>query len=213
MTFSPELAGRTCIEKARRLLDLAAHPPPVAETQEDLCRHALVSGITAIDSYMHWLVFTRLSDVRWRETLPKRLQNLDIPFSDLASLADSALGAQQDGRRIRPWVQVKNALQNRILSMTFQSYSQVAGAFSLAGIEKSWSKIAAEIGEPASQIESRLNGLVHRRNQIVHEGDIMRMSRPRAIRHNPVDHAEVSAEIDWVERLLAAMQTVVARES
>lgn len=154
-----------------------------------------------------------MSDVRWRETLPKRLQNLDIPFSDLASLADSALGAQKDGRRVRPWVQVKNALQNRILSMTFQSYSQVAGAFSLAGIEKSWSKIAAETKEPASQIESRLNGLVHRRNQIVHEGDIMRMSRPRAIRHNPVDHAEVSAEIDWVEHLLASMQTVVARES
>lgn len=213
MAFSPELAASACIEKGRRLLDLAGQQLPVADVNDELCRHALVTGVTAVDSYMHWLVFRRLSDVRWHPRLPKALKKLDIPLVDIVNLAESALEGQQYGNQIRPWVQVKNAVQRKTLGMTFQSFSQVAYAFSLAGIEKPWSKISQELGEPVGEIETHLNKLVHRRNQIVHEGDIMRMSRPRDVRFNTIDVEEVISEIDWIEGLLIAMAVMVVNEA
>ncbi len=212
MTFSPEAAAQACVAKSRRLLQLASQPLPVADVADDLCRSALFTAIAAIDTYMHWLILRRLSEVRYRAELPKSLARVVIPFSAFAKLADSAIAGQQNGKSIRPWVQVKNALQTQLLLETFQSYEQVANAFAIAGIDRAWSKIAAQLGGQPAEIKQRLNHLVHRRNQIAHEGDIARMSRPRNIYFNPVDHASIAADIDWIEGLLSAMQAVVAAE-
>ena len=212
MTFSPKDAADACINKSRKLLDLASRSLPIADVCDDLCRYALLTAVTSIDTYMHWLVFSRLSEVRHRVDLPKSLAQVEIPFSALVTLADSAISAQQNDTTIRPWVQLKNTLQSQLLDKTFQSYDQVAGAFALAGIEKPWAKVAKELGVQASDIKQRLDKLVHRRNQIAHEGDIMRMSRPRNMRFNPVDDALVTKDVDWVENLLNAMQAVVAAE-
>lgn len=212
MAFSPEAAAKACVAKSRRFLQLASQPLPVADIGDDLCRSALFTAVAAIDTYMHWLVFRRLSEVRYRANLPRSLARVDIPFSAFATLADSAIAAQQNGENIRPWVQVKNALQAQLLSETFQSYEQVANAFAIAGIDKAWSKIATQLGTQPSDLKQRLNHLVHRRNQIVHEGDIMRMSRPRNIRFNDVDHSSIVTDVNWIEDLLDAMQAVVAAE-
>lgn len=212
MAFSPQSAAQACIAKSRKFLELASQPEVAADVTEDLSRSALFIAVAAIDTYMHWLVFKRLSEVRYRADLPKALARMEIGFADLATLADSVIAAQQSARRIRPWVQVKNALQNQLLSQTFQSYDQVATAFALSGIEKAWSKVATQMGCSASDIRQRLNHLVHRRNQIAHEGDIMRMSRPQNVRFNHVDHATVTTDVAWIESLLAAMQAIVDAE-
>ncbi|MBB3196875.1 hypothetical protein FHS28_004300 [Roseateles terrae] len=159
---------------------------------------------------MHWLVYRRISEVRREGDLPKVLARLEIPFSDLASLADSSIKARQEDRDLRPWVQVKNSVQRRLLKETFQSYEQVGQALALAGIEKGWTRTAAALGVKADDIKTRLNQLVHRRNQIVHEGDIKRASRPQKLQYNDVENDEVSADVDWVEQLVAAFEQVVA---
>jgi hypothetical protein len=212
MPFSPKAAADACISRCRRFLDLGSVQLTSQEVSDDLCRFALVNAVAAIDAYMHWLVFARLSTVRYNGDLPKSLSNLDIPFGELASLADEFIEAQQDQRAVRPWVHVKNVVQKRLLLQTFQSFEQVATAFALAGVEKAWSKVSAELGLTSNEIKQTLNRLVHRRNQMVHEGDITRMSRPRHIRYNPIDYAEVVADVAWVEALLNAMQAVLDAE-
>jgi len=212
MAFSPQAAAQACLANGRRLLQLASQPLPVPDVGDDLCRSALFTAVAAIDTYMHWLVFQRLLKVRYRSGIPKALARAEIPFSALATLANSAIEAQRNGSRIRPWVQVKNALQNQLLSQTFQSYDQVATAFALSGIDRAWPKVATQLGVQPSDIKQRLNHLVHRRNQIAHEGDIMRMSKPHNVRFNSIDHATVAADVNWVETLLNAMQAVVAAE-
>jgi hypothetical protein len=128
----------------------------------------------------------------------------------MASLADAAIAARQLQRDIRPWVQVKNAMQKRLLQETFQSYDQLSDGFALAGIVKGWSRTAVALQSTTTDIRERLNHLVHRRNQIVHEGDIARASRPQQIRYNDIEHAAVVADVDWVEQLIAAIEQVVA---
>lgn len=209
MPFHPINASDACLRRSRRLLALATNELPDAKVKNDLRRSALVMAVTAVDSYMHWLVYRQISEVRKEGDLPKSLAKLDLPFTDIALLADATIRGRKDGVDTRPWVQVKNAMQKRLLKETFQSYEQVATAFSWAGIEKPWSRVAAKLGIQANDIKSQLNALVHRRNQIVHEGDITRASRPHKLKYNEVDHAQVAADVDWIAALIQAVEQVV----
>lgn len=209
MAFHPVDAAIGCIRRSRRLLSLADGNLRDTKVKNDLRRSALVMAVAALDSYMHWLVYRRLSDVRKEGDLPKPLAKLDMPFLDMASLADAAIEARRQKANIRPWVQVKNAIQKRLSRETFQSYEQVHRAFALAGIDKSWSRIANKLGSSTKDIEARLDYLVYRRNQIVHEGDITRASRPRKLKYNGVKHKAIVSDVDWIEELIAAIEDVV----
>ena len=210
MPFHPIDAANACVRRARTFLALADGQLPDAKIKTDLRRSALVLAVTAVDSYMHWLVYRRISEVRREGDLPKLLAKLEVPFSDFASLADATIKARREDRDLRPWVQVKNAVQRRLLKETFQSYEQVGQALSLAGIDKGWSRTADALGIKADDIKTRLNHLVHRRNQIVHEGDIKRASRPQKLQYNDVGQVNVAADVDWIEQLVAAIEQVVA---
>ena len=212
MALLPKQAAKSCLRRARRFLELAENDSPVIRCMNDLRRMALVMSVAAVDAYLHGIVLRRLADVRRRVDLPKALAQLEIPFAELAALADTSIVARRTNRRTRPWVQVKAALQKRLLRETFQSYDQVGAAFATAGVAKAWPRVATAIGEDAKVIKNRLNGLVHRRNQIVHEGDMKRASRPRRLRFNDVQHSRVRVDIDWVESLIDAMDTVVTSE-
>jgi hypothetical protein len=168
-------------------------------------------AVAAIDSYMHAIVLRRVSAVRGEGELPKVLRRLDVHFEELAALADASIEARRVKKDARPWVQVKNVLQRRLLQMTFQSCEQVKTALALAGIEKGWTKVAKELQQHPDTIKATLDALVHRRNQIVHEGDVKRASRPRKIRFNEIPSASAKADVDWAESFLAAIETVVQR--
>lgn len=193
-------------------MELAGKKLPVGKTKNDLRRMAIVMSVAAIDSYMHAIVLNRVSSVRGKGELPKVLCRLDVHFEELASLADASIEARRGKRDARPWVQVKNVLQRRLLQMTFQSCEQVKTALALAGIEKGWSKIAKQLGEHPDTIKARLDALVYRRNLIVHEGDVLRASRPRKIRFNEVSATTTKADVDWTEKFLTAIEVVVSSE-
>ncbi|MFZ5938295.1 HEPN domain-containing protein, partial [Pseudomonas sp. HS6-2] len=152
--------------------------PDMEFVHNDTCRAALIIAVSALDSYMHWLIYDKLSDIRKGKDIPGSLRKVAVSFVDIAELADAVLA---DREKIRPWVKVKNTLQKKLLTETFQSFEQVGTAMSMAGITEGWKKVSAEIGETSPEIKKRLNHIVHRRNQIVHEGDVMRKSRPRNV--------------------------------
>lgn len=157
MPFNPISAAEACIRRSRRLLALSEQDLPDAKVKNDLRRSALVMVVTGIDSYMHWLVYRQISNLRNEGDLPKSLAKLDIPFTEIAALADSVIHARAQGVDSRPWVRVKHAMQKQLLKETFQSYDQVGNAFAWAGIEKGWSRVATELGEPTTTIKDRLN--------------------------------------------------------
>ncbi|QKK98436.1 hypothetical protein GEV38_21785 [Pseudomonas sp. 13159349] len=204
MSFKPIDASGACFARCN-LLMLSTFEPGQDHVKDDICRSVLVMAVSAVDSYMHWLVYDKLSDVRKGKDLPPALAKLAVPFSSMALLADSVV---ENRNKIRPWVQVKNAMQKKLLSETFQSFDQLSVAMSMAGISGGWKKISEQLGEPTAALKARLNHIVHRRNQIVHEGDIMRKSRPRHVVFNDISVDQTIEDVDWLDDLVTAIDLI-----
>ncbi len=200
MPATPKDMADDCMARARAVLAAANTNTPV---DNDLVRMALVMGVAALDTYMHAIIRAELT--KNSNAVPKALSKLDLRFSELAQLANNTVAAQQKGKKSRPWVQVKNALHRRLLTETFQSYDAVGKAMSMAGIAKGWSQVATALGCSAKDIKSRLGKIVHRRNQIVHEGDHRRLVRPQAVTHNQVVPADIQGDLDWLDQLIGAI--------
>lgn len=178
-------------------------------TREDLRRLALVMGVVAVDAYMHWAVLRRLSEVRRQGELPKGLRQLQVPFDELASLAEATVTARRQRVDSRPWVQLKNAAQKRLLRMTLQSSQEVGDAMAMVGVKDGWKTVATAMKLKAEGVKGRLDKIVARRNQIVHEGDLARQSRPRRVKLNPITRLEVSADLDFLQSLVDALHGVM----
>lgn len=207
MAFTAIEAANSCITRSRNLL-LASKKSENIDVRDDLVRSALVMAIGAMDSYMHWMVFQEITAVSKNAKLPKALAKLDIPFSDVAALADAMIEGRRAGKETRPWNALKNTAQKQLLYKTFQSFDQVQMAMSMAGVVDGWAKAAKVLNVGVADIKERLNPLVHRRNQIAHEGDILRSSRPRQLKFNDLNPDQVSMDVDWIASVIAAIESI-----
>jgi hypothetical protein len=82
----------------------------------------------------------------------------------------------------------------------------------MAGRPKAWPAIGEKMQtsqEPA-EIKERLNGIVTRRNQIVHEGDYERRERPQTPRRNLITQSQARRDIDFIAELIDAIHAVVS---
>jgi hypothetical protein len=142
-------------------------------------RLSIVMAIAALDTYMHRLILERAFT---HDTLPKRLAQLDVNFEQLLAQADATRdAARAQPSNNRPRVGVKRQLQDRLLRETFQSYNAVSQALNMAGRKKEWSAIGDKMSPSmdSDAIKQRLDEILHRRNQIVHEGDYERLKKPQ----------------------------------
>lgn len=173
-------------------------------------RLSVVMAVAALDTYMHRLVVER---VYAHEDLPRGLARLDVPFESLLEQADATkTAARQAPHSPRPRVAVKRLLRDRLLRETFQNADAVARALSFTGQSGVWAAIAAELSapQPVPELKSRLDEIVRRRNQIVHEGDYRRLEKPRDSKRNPISSRQAQSDIDFIARLIDAIHAVVS---
>lgn len=190
------------MDRADRLLSQSptASDPLVAD---DIRRSALALGVAALDTYLHWAV----SDAPL-EQMPAALKGLDVPFGDLVDLSEAMV---MNRNQIRPKVRARRVLERVILTLTFQSSRGVENAMLMLGKRKAFNKISAEIQPPqgAQVIRARLDRIVRRRNQVVHEGDLQRQSRPQQVKREETDGSAIKADLDWLRTLIDAIDNVL----
>ena len=77
----------------------------------------------------------------------------------------------------------------------------------MAGRSRNWDAIGQRLSPSMtpSQIRTRMNEIVTRRNQIVHEGDYRRLERPRNAIRNGMTYSEAETDIDFVADLIDAI--------
>ena len=208
MPFTSYDHARDMIDRARAVLAGANTPGLPVGVPTDIRRLAVVMGVAAIDTYMHRLIVTRVYE---HQTLPGALATLDVPFEALLGEADEAVAARREARATRPRVRLKRVLRNRLQRATFQRADDVSKALAMAGRSGQWDNIAAAMGGAwtAKALRRRLDGIVDRRNAIVHEGDYERLDRPQVARLQPISASDAAADIDFVSDLVDAIRSVV----
>jgi hypothetical protein len=175
----------------------------------DIRRLSTVMAVAALDTYMHRLILDRAFS---HNIMPGGLARLDLPFELLLAHADAPkAAARSKPHNTRPRVGVKRELRDRLLKDTFQRYEDVSRALAMAGRSGQWPAIGQQMSPPLlpEQIRQRLNEIVMRRNQIVHEGDYRRLERPRDSRRNQMTYGAAMVDIDFMAELVDAIHAVV----
>lgn len=205
MPVTPLQAAIDVLDRAQGLLSLDPGGERVSLVQYDVRRQAHAMAVAALDTWMHWSL--RKVDL---DNLSRRLYGLEIPFGTLVDMGDHSTAARSAGIADRPRVRARNALNEKLLTMTFQNARQWDYGFDLLGIRSGMTKTgrAMNPAEPKASLETRLNSLSRRRNRVVHEGDLVRKMRPQTVKREKLLRPELDDDIAWVRRFLTAVDTV-----
>ncbi len=233
MAVTPLDAATACMDRADTLLAQGGVAGLAALRADDLARQGLVLAVAAVDAYFHMRV---LRSVQSRKKLRGAIEKVKVEFADVVSVTNKLREAQARAERAndetkkkakkkkakkkkkaererksapRPWVVLKRLLREKLLTVTFQSPRGVESALSMVGVRKPWTKlVTVGIAANGDEIKERLSSIVHRRNQIVHEGDMRRMDRPQQVVLNDVDHAAIGSDLAWLRSFVAAVDTI-----
>lgn len=134
---------------------------PVTEVTDNILRASLTMMVSAIDTSIHELL---ISAIMFEIREDKSIFKLD-------KVKIGALASKESDRdtRIR---MIEADLRRQFSKESFQSSKQIENSLSQIGITKIWTKLAPLLSLTPEDIKIKLDLLVHRRNQIVHEGDL-----------------------------------------
>ncbi|MDR5907588.1 HEPN domain-containing protein [Franzmannia qiaohouensis] len=179
------------------------------EYASELLRSSLVCSISALDRYMHDVIvdrsWTLLSQAE--KDVPKELKKVRLPV--LAT--KKALEKLKSNPKSRPGTLIKKEIQNVIhIDFTFQKKSDIEKGAKLLGITDFWRKVSAEMPNNPSpgDVQDELTKIAKRRNQIVHESDLILKTSAKEISQRDITRADAENAIDWVTSFVQALDEV-----
>lgn len=176
----------------------------------ELLRSAVVATVSALDRYVHDLVLQHSWTLlrRPEESIPTELKKLSLPV--LAT--KHALEKLRSDSNARPGHLVKAALQEHLhRDHTFQRPDDLLKAAKMLGVDDFWNKVVRAMpGTPDKQeVIKKLQDIVKRRNQIVHEADIHRKTKAKKITLRDISKDTADDWYEWTRQLVAAIDVVV----
>lgn len=118
-------AATDVFDRADQIIQLALTRPP-GLLRDDLLRLALAQSVAGVDTYFHHAI--RLVDLN---RAGAALRRLDIPLGEMLSLSQTIV--QDRGNAIRPTVRIRRAIQERLVTETFQRPEAINKAFGMLG--------------------------------------------------------------------------------
>lgn len=149
---------------------------PATQITDNLLRAALTMIVSAIDTSVHELI---ISAIMYEIREDKSIFQIEDVKVSVYVYKEIDLG---DRLRL-----IESELRRQYEKESFQSSRQVESVLSKVGITKIWSKLSEILGQSPEDIKKRLDLLVHRRNQIVHEGDLDHLHNLREIQRQDLD--------------------------
>ena len=142
------------------------------------------------------------------ENVPSALKDIRLPV--LAT--KRALERLRGDTTSRPGGLVKQALQDQLhKEFTFQNPENVQLAARMLGVDDFWRQIAKEMpGHPKpGELTDELRQIVRRRNQIVHEADLIRKTKGKGLTTRTIARETVGGWIKWIRNLGEAITKVI----
>jgi hypothetical protein len=177
----------------------------------ELLRASVVAAISALDRYMHDLVLLH----SWRllskpeDQIPNELKKIAIPVT----ATKRALRRLRENSTARPGHIVKEAIQEHLhRHYTFQKPDDILKASKMLGVSNFWQSVANEMPvSPTKQdVIMSLRKIAARRNQIVHEADLVRKTKAKEITLRDISRREAHIWIEWMTEFVNAIDRVVA---
>ncbi len=179
------------------------------EYTSELLRASWAASVSALDCYMHHLIVGRSwSLLRQREEdVPKELLKLKLPV--LA--AKRSLDHLRKQPKSRPGTIMKKAIQEVLhREYTFQNTEAIARGAKMLGIEDFWGKVANEMSAnwSSGKVQTLLKSIVRRRNQIVHEADLILQTSARTVKMRTITRAGAQKTADFTRDFVEAIDKV-----
>jgi hypothetical protein len=178
---------------------------------DDVFRAAWVQAVAALDHWVRQEVHSRMLEMtkQWQSRRPSGFSRFPVPMDVLENV-------------YRRGVPLHRALDEHLAAVlgrnTYQRPDAIKEGFALVcDTSRWWERVAQALDESggsgrqvtAGEIKQRLDAIVERRNKIAHEYD----EDPNTHTKRAIDAASVTANIDWIERLAAALRDLVERDS
>ncbi len=175
----------------------------------ELLRSSIVCVISALDRYMHDVMVDKCWGLlsKPEADIPKELKKLSIPIL----VTKKALEKLKRNRSSRPGTIMKMEIQKTLhYNFTFQKKSDIDKGAKLLGIGDFWRKVSDEISnnQTPSQLQDELTRITKRRNQIVHESDLVLKTRAREITQRELSHVDACHAVNWMKDFVDALNKV-----
>lgn len=176
---------------------------------DDQLRASLVFGVSALDRYVHERVVKGLIPALKKRPLNKQQEELALPVSTTLQLAGEAVAARKKGKNNRPSNIVRKKIQELLYKRPFQSFREIEYAFCLLGIKNLAGQLQAayRVGD-LKEVREQLSNIAMRRNQIVHEGDLVRHERGGSIKWHPIPRKYVADSLDFIDDFVNHLESV-----
>jgi len=175
----------------------------------ELLRSAVVASVSALDRMLHDQIVKhswKLLSKREAE-IPKKLKLLSLSTLD----AKKSLEHLRKNSTSRPGNIIKKAIQEKLhREYTFQTPDSILLAAKMLGIEDFWGKVASKMqgNPPKNEVIEQIRKITRRRNQIVHEADLIRTNRQEPSLR-PITFAEAERQVKWMEEFGNAVNDVI----
>ncbi|MBP7516742.1 MAG: hypothetical protein KA768_02835 [Desulfobulbus sp.] len=172
---------------------------PVVRVADNVLRAALSMMVSTIDTSVHEIVVN---------SIIFELKEGKSAFSlDKVKVGIMVFKEPDDDERIRL---IESDIRRQLAKESFQSSRQIESSLAQIGITKIWTKLSVLTGMTPEDIKIRLDLLVRRRNQIVHEGDLDHLHSLRDIERDVVDDSlkftrlMINGMIDEFSKIISA---------
>lgn len=165
----------------------------------DILRAELVLAVSALDHFIHELVRLGMLEA-YRGNRPRtgRFLRFEVSLENaLNGITDNA-GEQ--------WIDSEIRTRNGYRS--FQDPGRISEAIRLVSDISLWVEVSQRMGCAPEEVKEDLRVIVNRRNQIVHEADMIPSPFPFEERW-PIDGIMVSDAVDMVEKIAEAIYDAV----
>ncbi|WP_155636366.1 hypothetical protein [Burkholderia cepacia] len=176
---------------------------------DDQLRAALTFGVSALDRYIHERVIKGIVPALKNRPLLRQQEEFSIPVSTAIQISEEAVKAQRNGTNIRPANIVRKKIQELLHKRPFQSYREIDYAFCLLGIKNLTGQLQALYGVgDMKPIKDQLAHIAMRRNQIVHEGDLVVHERGGQVKWHAITRKYVVDSLDFLDKFVQHLEGV-----
>lgn len=179
------------------------------EALDDLLRSAIMLGVSGLDRYVHERVVKNIVKSLRAGNLNRSQEEFSIPAHLALDVTRALQDASKRGEGLRPANEIRNKVQEIIHLRPFQSWREIEYAFELIGISNLSGQLqtAYAVGDIRPK-KRELNEIVRRRNNIVHEGDLIRHKRGGKTKCNSLSPKFVRDGLTFLDDLCEKLDAI-----